>query len=296
MTQSLLTALLASLAVCAPMAQAADVATKPAAPLVSHAGLIVSSTDIDVETRVLDPQIRARSLANPAAVRELATDLFLRRTLAASPEALQLAERPEVAQALQLARERVLSDALLQQAQDKALTTPAVIEQVARNAYKAMPERFKHPEQVKVSHILIPGTTPNAKGTAQALRDQLLQGADFASLAKTQSKDPGSASKGGDLGFFSRGRMLKPFEDAAFALQKKGDLSDVIETRFGYHILKLDDKRPPGTQPFEEVKETLEKEAVAKLTQDARQKVADGVLQGVTPDLAAIEAYSAAYR
>lgn len=278
------------------MAQAADVATKPSAPLVSHAGVVVTPTDIDVETRVLDPQIRARSQANPAAVRELATDLFLRRSLAARPEAQQLAQQPDVALALQLARERVLSDALLQQAQDKALPTPAIIEQVARNAYKAMPERFKHPEQVKVSHILIPGTAPNAKGTAQALREQLLQGADFAALAKAQSKDPSSAAKGGDLGFFSRGRMLKPFEDAAFALEKKGDLSDIVETRFGYHILKLDDKRPPGTQPFEEVKEALEKEAVAKLAQDARQKIANEVLQGVTPDEAAIEAYSAPYR
>ena len=122
-------------------------------------------------------------------------------------------------------------------------------------------------EQRRARHILL---TVDAKATseqkaavkaqAQALLDELKRSPDrFAELAKSKSQDPGSAANGGDLDFFARGAMVKPFEDAVFALEK-GQISDVVESEFGYHIIQLTDVRRPGPQPFEAVRAKLEDE------------------------------------
>ena len=121
---------------------------------------------------------------------------------------------------------------------------------------------FKKPESARASHILIgvdqsatPEDRKKAKEKAEALLKKVRAGGDFAALAKSDSTCP-SASQGGDLGNFSRGQMVPPFEKAAFAL-KKGEVSDVVETQFGYHIIKLTDKQEAVTEKFENVKEKI---------------------------------------
>jgi len=130
---------------------------------------------------------------------------------------------------------------------------------------------FETPEQVRASHILIkvdPNITdPNeAKAKARAKAEDLLKqikaGADFAELAKANSACP-SASRGGDLDYFRRGQMVEPFENAAFAL-KPGQVSDVVETRFGYHIIKVTDHKDPNTTALEQVKEDIKKVLVSQ--------------------------------
>jgi len=133
---------------------------------------------------------------------------------------------------------------------------------MAQTYYDEHPDEYKVKEQIQASHILIKtdvadANDPNAvKATAKAEAEQLLaqlkDGADFAELAKTHSDCP-SASRGGDLGLFGRGQMVPPFEQAAFALQP-GEMSGVVETQFGYHIIKVTDKKEAGTTPFEEAK------------------------------------------
>jgi parvulin-like peptidyl-prolyl isomerase len=91
-----------------------------------------------------------------------------------------------------------------------------------------------------------------AKSEAESIRKRILEGEDFAKLAKEHSDDPGNASKGGDLGWFKRGRMAKPFEEAAFGLKETGDISGVVETRFGYHIIKLTGSKR-GLDYFKEI-------------------------------------------
>jgi peptidyl-prolyl cis-trans isomerase C len=125
--------------------------------------------------------------------------------------------------------------------------------------YKKYPERFKQGETVHASHILIsvaPKATPvqktEAKTKAQAVLKQVRGGADFATVARAQSQDPGSGPNGGDLGFFPKGQMNPQFEDAAFAL-KPGAVSAVVETPFGFHIIKVHERRAPRTAPFAEV-------------------------------------------
>ena len=135
----------------------------------------------------------------------------------------------------------------------------SVSEQETEQYYKNNPAEFKQPEQVRASHILIkvaPDADKQEKDKArrqiEQLRARLKKGEDFAALAKEFSQGP-SAAKGGDLGYFSRGQMVKPFEDAAFALEPN-QVSEVVETRFGYHLIKLSDKKAAATIPYDLIK------------------------------------------
>ena len=126
------------------------------------------------------------------------------------------------------------------------------------------PELFKQPEQVEASHILIkvdPKADESKKAEAKkeitAIQKRLKEGEDFSALAKEVSQCP-SGKKGGGLGFFGRGQMVKPFGDAVFSLGK-GDVSDIVETKFGYHLIKCLDKKPGTIKSFDEVKDNIEK-------------------------------------
>jgi peptidyl-prolyl cis-trans isomerase C len=125
--------------------------------------------------------------------------------------------------------------------------------------YQQNLERFKQGDTVHASHILI-GMPQNptadqksqAKTRAQAVLKQVRSGGDFASVARAESQDSGSAQNGGDLGFFPKGQMTPAFEEAAFKL-KPGGLSPVVETPFGFHIIKVLERRGPRTAPLTEV-------------------------------------------
>lgn len=138
-----------------------------------------------------------------------------------------------------------------------------VSEQDAKEFYDKNPETFTMPEQVRASHILItvdPKASDADKKKARAKAEDLLKqvkgGADFAKLAQDNSGCP-SSKQGGDLGYFSKGQMVKPFEDAAWAM-KPGDISGVVETQFGYHIIKLTEKRAKDKMPFAALKGRIE--------------------------------------
>lgn len=112
-------------------------------------------------------------------------------------------------------------------------------------------------ERRKVSHIMIEGDDDKAKQKAQALSAQLKSGANFAELAKVNSEDAFSAKQGGQLDWFDKGIMDQAFEDAAFELQNKNDVSEVVQSEFGFHIIQLDDVSLPDVKPFEEVREEI---------------------------------------
>jgi len=133
----------------------------------------------------------------------------------------------------------------------------------ARQYYDANPDKFKQPETIHASHILIGVDAKASAEDKQAARrkaDEILAqikgGADFAELAKAESSCP-SAKQGGDLGTFGRGQMVKPFEEAAFSLNE-GAVSEVVETQFGYHIIKSQARNPSGTLPFEQVQDKIQ--------------------------------------
>ncbi|QGW81731.1 SurA N-terminal domain-containing protein [Variovorax paradoxus] len=154
--------------------------------------------------------------------------------------------------------------------------------------YEQNKARFGTKEERRASHILItaPASASAAdREKAKAKAEQLLAEvkkapATFADVARKNSQDPGSAEKGGDLDFVTRGAMVKPFDDAMFAL-KKGDISDVIETEFGYHIIRLTDIKPAVVPPFEQVRATIESDVRAQQATQEFAKAAEAFTDAV---------------
>ena len=161
-------------------------------------------------------------------------------------EQKKIGDNPDVQRRLAFDRNRVLMEALLQQA-GKTAVTDAAMHQVYDDAVKQMPAE----QEVHARHILVP-----TEDEAKAIEAELKKGADFAALAKEKSKDPGAAD-GGDLGYFTKDQMVPEFAEAAFKLDK-GQISDPIHTQFGWHIIKVEDKRTKPTPTFDQVKAQLQ--------------------------------------
>ncbi len=166
--------------------------------------------------------------------------------LSQAAEQQKLAERPDVKHRLTFDHNRLLMEALLQDA-GKAALSDAAEHQVYDEAVK----QVKNEEEVHARHILVP-----TEDEAKAILAQLKGGADFATLAKEKSKDPGAAD-GGDLGYFTKDQMVPEFAEVAFKLDK-GQLSDPVKTQFGWHIIKVEDKRIKPTPTFDQVKGQIE--------------------------------------
>lgn len=145
--------------------------------------------------------------------------------------------------------------------------------------YTENPTYFKAPAEISARHILFKAEAgaddaakAAAKAKAEAARTRALAGEDFATLAIELSEGP-SAPKGGDLGFFSHDRMVPAFADAAFAM-KVGGISDVVETRFGYHVIKVEERKEARTVPLDEVKDQIKQ----GLSQEEQQGMVEGLL------------------
>lgn len=182
-------------------------------------------------------------------------------------------KKPEIQAELQAAREAALFDRYVRD----VIAQPVITDEEVRKYYDEHPDEFKTPETVKVRHIIImpngAGPKPHTKEEAMALIQQInadlrsktvfppgtdatgaarIMQAHFAQAAQQYSED-GSAAAGGDLGWVERGQLDSTFADAAFTM-KKGTLSGVIETRFGYHLVFVEDKRPASSDTFDEAK------------------------------------------
>ena len=164
----------------------------------------------------------------------------------------------------------------------------AVNEADLRTYYEQNARQLTGAEERRASHILItaPASAPaaqreEAKAKAEALLASVRKAPDtFADVARKNSQDPGSASSGGDLEFFGRGAMVKPFEDAVFSMQK-GDISDVVASDFGYHIINLTDIKVPKQRSFEEMKPTLEADLKKQQAQKKFSETAEAFSNGV---------------
>lgn len=163
--------------------------------------------------------------------------------------------------------------------QDKTAASINVTDEQLRTAYAGALDNFRMPERVRARHILLKteGKSDAEKKALQAKAEDLLKqlknGADFAELAKKNSQD-GSAENGGDLGWFVRNQMVPEFDSVAFTLKPK-ELSGVVTTQFGYHIIQVTDKEAAKLKPFEEVKDELAKEVRSQSVADKMQTLGD---------------------
>ncbi len=166
--------------------------------------------------------------------------------------------------------------------------------------YQENIDSYRTPERVKVRHILIKTEgkpkedAPKLKAKAEDILKQLQHGANFADLAKKDSEDPGSAEKGGELGWIVRGQTVPSFEKAAFSL-KPGQLSGVIETEYGFHIIQVEDKQTAHTQTFDEVKPQLLLEAKKQAAADNMTKAVDAAHAAITQAPSQAEAIAKKY-
>jgi peptidyl-prolyl cis-trans isomerase C len=203
----------------------------------------------------------------PQARREaLLTYLIDVTILANAAEQQKIAQEPNFERRVAYARQKVLMETLLDRESQSAASEPEM-----KKIYDDSVAQNKPVEEVRARHILV-----ETEEKAKEVLAKLNGGADFAELAKAESKDPG-ASDGGDLGYFVPEQMVKEFADAAFALEK-GAISRPVKTQFGWHIIKLEDRRNKPVPSFEQVKDQIETylvrraqtELVGKLRQAAK--------------------------
>ena len=233
----------------------------------------VADADVEKEYRSKNEKVKLElAVFNAAAFRDgiLPTDADIQAQFSAHADQYQVAERRRV---------RFLSiDA--QALRAKVTVTDAEIQQ----QYQSSIATYSTPEQVRVRHILLKNEGKDdatVKAAAEAvLARTKAPGADFAKLATQYSEDEGSKDKGGEYDFFGKGTMVTEFEDAAWALNKD-EVSGLVKTQFGYHIIKLLDKRPASVKPLAEVKAQIDDQLRWGKAQEEAQKISDEVAPSI---------------
>jgi peptidyl-prolyl cis-trans isomerase C len=162
-------------------------------------------------------------------------------------------------------RNKLLMETLLQ-SEGKA----AITDQATRKVYDEAVKQMAGESEVRARHILV--ATENE---AKAILAEIKKGTDFSELARQKSKDPGAAAEGGDLGYFSKEQMVPEFAEVAFKLEK-GQLSDPVKTQFGWHIIKVEDKRTKPAPDFAQVKDQVETFVMRKAQADYIAKLREG--------------------
>lgn len=220
--------------------------------------------DLRSELLALSSEIRGRIVADKAALTQFVTNLLLDRRVAEAARAAGLAELPEV----RAAAERTLRDLLVRRyMSDEVARLSAKAPEfraLAKERFEANRSAFKRSEAVRVAHILIrvdvedeQVSEAGQRAKAEDVLTKLKAGVDFAVLAKELSEDKGSAALGGEIpGWIERDKTVPPFEKAAFAL-RPGEVSRVIRTRYGFHVIKLLAYRKAEQQTFSEVEDEL---------------------------------------
>jgi peptidyl-prolyl cis-trans isomerase C len=193
--------------------------------------------------------------------RVLVEFLIENQLFADQADKLKLGSGANYEERMQYWRRRTLRDVYF----DKTLKD-SVSDEEAKKFFDQQVGMMKPREEVRARHILV-----QSKDQAVEVYEKIQHGGDFAALAKEYSKDPGSKDQGGELGFFSRGQMVPKFEEAAFKL-KKGEVSEPFETQFGWHIVKIDDRREQPAPSFDAVKERVR---AAIIHRKAEQTAAD---------------------
>ncbi len=178
-------------------------------------------------------------------------------------------KRPEVSEQVQIMVDDFIATEYVR---SEVMAKTVVTEDDMIAYFKAHPEEFGTPEQVRARHILIrveknasEDQWEKARQKAVDILKRIRNGEDFATLASEVSEDPGSKAQGGDLGFFQKGRMVPEFEKAAFAL-KPGEVSDIVKTPFGFHIIKVEEKKAATREPYEKVKDKVREKVREELS------------------------------
>jgi len=224
----------------------------------------ITLADYEAEMAKLPPEARSQFAANRTRLVQLLNSLYLNRTVAADARAAGLDRDPLVARQIQLQVEKYLTQARFEQL-DREMgaafdANPGKYLSRAREIYLTRPDKFRTPEKVRVSHLLVTVGTDGddaAKARAAELRAKVAAGAVFADLAREVSDDASAKRNGGDLGFFAASEVDPAFAVAAFALRAPGELSNVTKSRAGYHVIQFQERQPAVERSFDQVKNEI---------------------------------------
>lgn len=241
--------------------------------LMEGAGQRITLGDLQGALLRVSPNERKQLLANKGQLAAMTNELFARRVLAQQARSRGLDKGAEVAALRRIAEDGALSELAVQQIDADTAPSAKQLTERARALYNKDSKPFQRPAGTHTSHILIrpEGDKEAARKRAEEVLAKVKAGGDFTALAQQFSEDPGSAVRGGDLGFYSQGRVVKPFQDAVAKL-KPGETSGLVESEFGFHIIRLHERRAAGVAPFEEVRPMLEARVRGELAEEGRQR------------------------
>jgi peptidyl-prolyl cis-trans isomerase C len=269
----------------APTKTAPTVKTSPTDPVVKVNGTVITRGELDRATKEMSAQNRGQQLPEDVVIDRLVSAELLYQAgakLVVPDLDKQVAEKIAQVKAQfpdnaafenKLKSESLTQKELEKQIRKYIITSNLVDKEIAskttvsdadaKKFYDENSDKFKQGDSIRASHILC-GVDPKAtdaekkkaREKAEALLKEIKAGKDFAELAKSNSTCP-SKAQGGDLGFFGKGQMVPAFENAAFAL-KPGEVSNVVETQFGYHIIKVTEKKSAGVTKFDEVRDKIQ--------------------------------------
>ena len=239
----------------AAMLVAALVAAWPVAPAQAQAqsdkvvakvaGVEIRESDLAMAEEDMGQQVQQlEGAAKRDALVAYVADVIL---AAKAAEAKKVTDQKEFKSRIAFIRNKLAMEMLLVQ-EGKAAATDAAMKKVYDEAVKQQGNE----QEVRARHILVP-----TEGEAKTILAEINKGTDFAELAKQKSKDPGAAAEGGDLGYFTKDQMVPEFADQAFKMNK-GDVSEPVKSQFGWHIIKVEDKRTKPAPTFEAVKDQVE--------------------------------------
>ncbi len=219
-------------------------------------GTVITEEDVKIALEELTPTLPREMDA--AQRRSYAVDYLIDlKIVAAQATKDKIADTADFKKRLTQTSDRLLMEALLTREGEKGATEDAM-----KKFYDETIKGLKPAVEVKARHILV-----EKEEEAKAAVERIKKGEDFAKLAGELSKDPGSGKEGGDLGWFEKDRMVPEFAEAAFKLDK-GGVSEIVKTQFGFHIIKVDDKRDKAPPAYDGVKEQLKKYMTQKAQQD----------------------------
>ncbi|WP_298258461.1 peptidylprolyl isomerase [Bradyrhizobium sp.] len=226
-------------------------------------GSEIHQSDVNLAEEELGPSL---AQMDPSAKKEnVLAFLIDMKIVAKAAEDKKIEDRPEFKARLDFARNRLLMDNLLASEGKAAVTDDAM-----KKVYDEAAKQIQGEQEVHARHILV-----ETEDEAKAIETQLKNGADFATLAKAKSKDPGGASDGGDLGFFTKDQMVPEFSAVAFSLEP-GKISDPVKSQFGWHVIKVEEKRNRKAPDFAQVKPQIENYVTRKAQADYVAKLREG--------------------
>ena len=232
--------------------------------LAENAAVKLTRSDYETDLLRVTPEMRGEFAASPKRLTMLLNTLLVDKTLAKEARDVGLDRNEEIARRLALEIDRFLAQAMIGKIEKDAAAEfdakQADFLAAARETYLLNKEKYRRPEQISASHILFdPARRGNdaALALAKETRAKLLAGANFATVAAEVSDDPTAKTNGGGLGWFGPGKMDPAFTKAAFALKNAGDFSEPVQSSFGWHIIRLDGRRPPQDMPWEQARKVI---------------------------------------